>query len=241
MIVAAVQYRPPKGEPDKARKEISDLVSDACAGGARIVVLPEMATTGYIWHDRSKLFPLAEPAHGPLLETLSPIAAKNHAWIICGFPEKGENDTMFNSALVVSPGGKLSACYRKVLLFDADLSWAHPGTERIIIDSDIGRIVPGICMDLNDDGFIAHTIAQLHAIVPFCTNWLEEGIDVHAYWKLRLNEFNGIFIAANSWGFDGATEFCGHSAIFGPGMELLASAGYRGNEIIFADLDDCQN
>jgi predicted amidohydrolase len=237
MIAAAVQYRSPKGAPETAREEIAAFAQDACLRGAEIVVFPEMATTGYIWQSGNDLFPHAETANGPLFEILSPIARHHGTWIVCGFPEVGEGDALFNSSLLISPTGELVACYRKILLFDADNAWANPGHIRYAIDDALGLIVPGICMDLNDDSFIAFVHEQKTQVIPFCTNWLEEGLDVWSYWKMRLDGYNGIFIAANSWGLDGTIEFCGHSAIFGPGMELLSFAGREGNEIIIAEVE----
>jgi predicted amidohydrolase len=235
MIAAAVQYRPPKGKPEKARCEIADFAARACLEGAGIVVFPEMATTGYIWESKEALRPFAEPADGDLFTALAPVAVQYGTWIICGFPEIS-GSSLFNSALIISPDGKLCACYRKILLFDADMPWADPGDTRYIINTAQGALVPGICMDLNDDGFTGFVREHDGAVVPFCTNWLEEGLDVHVYWRLRLEGFNGSLIAANSWGFDGATEFCGRSSIFGPGMKCLASAGREGNEIILAEI-----
>ncbi|MGL4369281.1 MAG: carbon-nitrogen hydrolase family protein [Spirochaetota bacterium] len=236
MKAAAIQYRPPKGNPQQARREIAALAEEALSRNADIVVFPEMATSGYIWQSGGDLLPHAEPAEGPLFNILSPLARRFGGWVICGFPELGEGDSLYNSALLISPEGLLTACYRKILLFDADMSWALPGSIRIVIDSKIGRIAPGICMDLNDDAFVSFAMESSAGIIPFCTNWLEEGADVWSYWQQRLAGFSGSLIAANSWGSDGGIEFCGHSAIFGPGMELLAFAGREGTEIIYAEI-----
>ena len=234
MKVCAVQYRPPKADPAAARNEIAAFAKEACGHGAQIVVFPEMASAGYIWKGRDAILPHAERADGELFQALSPIAAEHSSWIVCGFPEIAD-DSLFNSAIVISPAGEIAACYRKVLLFDADMSWALPGDTRYLIGTDSGKIAPGICMDLNDDGFTS--FARQHAsVIPFCTNWLEEGLDVHEYWRLRLEGFKGILIAANSWGFDGVTEFCGRSAVFAQGMKCIASAGREGNCLVFADV-----
>lgn len=233
MNVCAVQYRPPKGKPDAARSEIAEFAVTACAQGASIVVFPEMASSGYIWRNRADILPHAEEADGELFRILSPIASGHSSWIVCGFPEHAGNE-LYNSSLVIAPDGTLAACYRKVLLFEADERWAAPGTTRYLIGSDLGNIAPGICMDLNDDGFTSFAVERA-SVIPFCTNWLEEGLDVHEYWRFRLEGFGGVLIAANSWGYDGATEFCGRSAVFGRGMECLASAGREGNCLVFAD------
>jgi predicted amidohydrolase len=146
--------------------------------------------------------------------------------------------TLYNSALVVSPLGALVTCYRKVLLYDADEAWASPGWRRSVVPTSQGPIVPAICMDLNDPGFSYFLLQQQPKVVAFCTNWIEEGAEVHAYWRDRLSGFDGAFVAANSWGEDGDTAFCGRSAIFGPGREVLAEAPAEGDHVLVADLGD---
>jgi len=231
VTVSAVQYRPPKGDPDRARIEISQLANQAAGNGSRIIVFPEMATTGYVWESASKMIPFAESSTGATSTMLSSIAKHYGAWIICGYPEI-DNDILYNSALIISPSGERIANYRKCLLFETDFSWATAGDTRVSIVSEYGIISPGICMDLNDDEFLAYVKQSRTQIIPFCTNWLEEGLDVHSYWKARLDSFDGYFIAANSWGEDSGISFCGQSAIIGPGGTIVARAGKENNEII---------
>ncbi len=73
---AAVQYRPPKGEPDAARADLVRLVDEAGRQGAEFIVCPEMATTGYVWSDPGEIRPHCEPARGPTLEALAQKSAK---------------------------------------------------------------------------------------------------------------------------------------------------------------------
>ena len=246
MKLAAVQYRAPKGRPDRARAELAVLVADAGGRGADLVVLPEMATTGYIWESPAEIGPLAEPPRGPTFRVLSEAAASAGCWVVCGFPEAfeqvgGPQDqrwvALYNSAMVISPAGELVTCYRKVLLFDADETWANPGHRRVVVPADFGRIVPGICMDLNDPGFTGHLERVDPAVLAFCTNWLEEGLDVHAYWASRLGGWRGWTVAANTWGDDRGTRFCGRSAILGPGGVVVAQAGVEGDGILLVDTE----
>jgi predicted amidohydrolase len=233
--VSAVQYHPPKGEPERARIEISQLANQAAAGGSKIIVFPEMATTGYVWKNREDILPYAESSKGKTYETLSFTAKRYGTWIVCGYPEI-DHSTLYNSAIIISPTGERIANYRKCLLFELDCAWATPGNERISIVSDYGIISPGICMDLNDDEFIHFVTQNSTDIIPFCTNWLEEGLDVHGYWNTRLDSFAGSLIAANSWGEDSGITFCGQSAIIGPGGTILSMAGKEKNEIITAEI-----
>jgi predicted amidohydrolase len=235
MIAAAVQYSPPKGDPERAREEMLFFVDEAAERGAGLIVFPEMSTSGYIWKSREELLPFAEKSFGNTFRAFSPAAKSSGTWIIIGYPEV-DNGTLYNSALIISPDGQLCANYRKVLLYDSDTSWAMPGNTRFIIDTPFGTMSPAICMDMNDDGFIDFITSRQPKIIPFCTNWLEEGLDVHYYWKERLNSYTGYLIAANRWGEDCGTHFCGNSAIISPDKRIIAQAQKNGNCVITAEL-----
>ncbi len=201
---------------------------------ADIVVCPEMATSGYVWPDAAALRPHAEPARGPTFALLSPIARRNRSWIVVGFPELAP-DALYNSALVIGPDGSLVCTYRKVLLYDADLSWARAGNTRMLCESAHGLLAPAICMDVNDPGFGSFLEAQAPAVVCFATNWVEEeGLDVLAYWRGQLGSWKGVFVAADTWGVDEGVRFYGRSAILGAAGEVLAEAPREGDAILRA-------
>ena len=237
MKLAAIQYRPPKGNPVLARSGLAELLDQAGEQGADLIVCPEMATTGYIWHSPEDLAPFAEPARGPTLAMLSEKAKAHRTWIVCGFAEDA-GGLLYNSALVVDPWGDMVRCYRKVLLYDADLAWARPGRQRMSIGSDLGRIAPAICMDLNDDGLIRYLHQAGIDVLAFCTNWVDEGSEVHPYWTWRLAGWSGWVVAANTWGQDEDTTFSGCSAIISPHKEIIASAAYLGDEVLLVDTEN---
>ena len=237
MKLAAIQFRPPKGQPDLARAGLGELVDRAGEGGADLIVCPEMATTGYIWHNPADLEPFAEPARGPTLAMLSSKARAHRSWIVCGFAEQSAG-SLYNSALMIDPWGDLVRCYRKVLLYDADFAWARPGQQRMSIGSDLGRIAPAICMDLNDDGLIRYLHRAGVDVLAFCTNWVDEGSEVHSYWTWRLASWPGWLVAANTWGQDEDTLFSGCSAIIAPNKQVVATAGYLGDEVLLVDTED---
>ena len=234
-ILAAIQFKPPKGQPALAREKLTSLVGTAAKSGANVIVCPEMATTGYLWPDSSAIAPHAESACGPTFASLSTVAAEHQVWIVCGFPEH-ETDDLYNAALIVDPNGACAAVYRKILLYDADENWAVSGRSRELISTSFGTLCPAICMDLNDDDLLQFLWQSQPQILAFCTNWIEEGIDVHAYWKHRIWGWNGWFVAANTWGVEEGFQFSGRSAILAPGGVVVAEAPVQGDAIIYADM-----
>jgi len=245
MRLAAVQYRPPKGQPDQARAEIAALVGQAGEQGADLIVLPELCTTGYIWRRPEDLGPFAEEPRGPTFQLLRLLARRHGAWIVCGLPERfvtrrsaegRHHVALFNSAIVVMPDGELATCYRKCLLYEADEAWANTGWRRAVCRSELGRVAPGICMDLNDPEFIAFLDYGKVDIVAFPTNWVDEGVVVHDYWRERLGDWRGWFVAANTWGEDEGVRFTGRSAILAPGGEVVTEAPYEGDCVLVAEV-----
>ena len=201
MRVAAIQYKATKGDPHASRRALVRLARTA-ASGADLVVMPEMASTGYLFANRAAVLRLAESPLGPTFQALAPVAAEHRCWLVAGIAEDAGAD-LFNSAIVVDPAGALAFTYRKTLLFDADLTWATRGDSGYRrFDTDAGSFGVGICMDLNDPEFCAWAAsAQLDAIA-FPTNWLDEGLPIHGYWAARLAGTGATLVAANSWGFD---------------------------------------
>lgn len=194
-----------------------------------LVVLPEMAAVGYDVQSREHALTLAEPADGPTSAALSAAARSARSWVVAGFAERA-SDQVYNAALVIDPSGQTRFVYRKTLLFEAD-HWATPGDSGYpVIDTPFGRLGVGICMDLNDDAFLAHAAANRVDVIAFPTNWVQEEGEIWDYWRYRLHrgwplEFgiegaqpdrapvDAVLIAANSYGTEGAYELRGQSAI----------------------------
>ena len=233
MRLAAVQYRPPWGEPEKGRAGLLALVDQALERGADLIVCPEMATCGYVFEDLQQLLPHAEALDGPLFQALAQ-RAKDGATIVAGFPEV-DGDILYNSALVVGPEG-LMDCYRKVMLYDLDTAWATAGDRRSVVDVQGRSVSTGICMDLNDNQFALHLLTARPDIVAFPTNWVDEGHDILPYWRWRMMGWRGWFVAADRWGEEQGTRFYGRSAILAPGGVPVAMAGPSGDAVIVADI-----
>ena len=229
MRVAAVQMKA-RATWDESLRVLDAGI--AAADGARLIVAPEMALRGYDLPDRAAALRVAEPADGPTAAAVGAWARRQRAWVVVGLPEQ-DGERLYNSALVLGPDGALVAVYRKSLLFEADEPWASPGDGRYpVVDTGDGRFAVGICMDLNDDRFLAVCAQEQVDAIAFPTNWIqEEPNEVHPTWQARLaagwpSLYTGLpgvipgrapvraaLVAANSYGREGAYRLAGRSAI----------------------------
>jgi predicted amidohydrolase len=250
MKLAAIQFKPVKGDVAAASEELAALVEQAATQGAKLVVCPEMATSGYLFRDAQAMLPHTELMTGPGFQQLAAVARRYGCYVVSGYAERTADEPassagrLFNSARLIGPTGELLYNYRKRLLFPADTTWAEPGDQPYPeLSTPLGSLTAGICMDLNDDRFTDFLRQTQARVVAFCTNWVDESLDVRPYWRYRLSGVRSYFVAANTYGWEeeeghDPVQFCGYSAILAPDGRTLARAAKTGDTVILADLPE---
>lgn len=232
--VAAVQYEPQFGAREYNVNQLVRLIRQAARAGARLVVLPEMAATGYCFRNRAEIAPLVEPVPGgPTVEALVKVAAAESLYVVAGLPEvEPTTGAFYNSAVLVGPKGYVGK-YRKTHLYIDDTRWARDGDLGMpVFETELGRIGVAICMDL--DYWETARLAALAGadLIAFPTNWLGN----QTAWRARALE-NGVYVvAANRWGEEKGTVFCGNSAVLDPqgsALNLLST----GDGLALAEVD----
>lgn len=237
MLAAAIQYRPILGKPDHNRTRLIFLLASAAKTGAELVVMPEMCTSGYVFPDKESIRPYCETREGRSVKLFQKEAVKHGLTVCFGWPEiEPDSGLLYNSAAVCFPTGE-TIFYRKNLLYEADETWSEPGdTPYPVWESREGlRCTLGICMDLNDDVFIDHLKSKQCRVVAFPTNWLDQGFKVWNYWAWRLDQTGSCLVAANRYGTEGETTFCGDSAIL-DGRTLLGWTEPTGDTVVLAEI-----
>jgi predicted amidohydrolase len=230
-----VQFRAVRGDKDRSLDSLVWLARRV-APGCDLVVLPEMAATGYVFPDRAAVEAVAEAPDGPTYQALAGVARDAGCWLVAGFPERAGAE-LFNSAMVIDPRGARRFVYRKTLLYEADVPWATPGDSGYAaFDTDAGRFGVGICMDLNDDAFVRWVRATCLDALAFPTNWVHSddlGVHTWVYWAWRMRGLSTVLVAANTWGTEGAVTFTGESVVL-DGERPLASLPASGNGAVRA-------
>src|SRR5262245_34516599 len=85
--VAALQFEPALFAKAANLDALLRLAESAAAGGARLIVTPEMATTAYCWASRDEIAGDVEPVPGPTTERFGELAARYGCWIVVGLAE----------------------------------------------------------------------------------------------------------------------------------------------------------
>lgn len=243
--VACVQMRPDVGEVDRNRARSLELLSAAADSGARLVVLPELCNSGYVFESRGEASECAEGVpDGPTVSAWAGLCRDRDLYLVAGIAERSER-RLFNSSVVLGPEGYIGT-FRKVHLWNLENNFFEPGDLGFpVFQTPIGRIATFICYD----GWFpeAYRECALRGADIICvpTNWVPipgqaEGQQAMATVLCMANAHsNSVFIAAaDRVGVERGQPFNGQSVIVSyTGWPLAGPASPTEEEIIYADVD----
>jgi predicted amidohydrolase len=218
--VAAIQFEPTLFSKSANLEALLRLTNEAAAGGAKLIVTPEMATTAYCWATRDEITSDVEPVPGPTTRRFAEIAADHDCWIVVGLAEVDpETDIYYNSAVLIGPGGPVGL-YRKTHAYISEPKWAKDGDLGLpVFETPIGRIAMTICMDACYPETARVPALAGADVICFPTNWLSEKSPSPS-WMARAAENVVYLVAANRYGLERGVQFSGGSAVIDPDGSL---------------------
>ena len=237
MKIGFLQFGPILKDVETNIDSISKLVKNAAPFD--LLVIPELANSGYVFVDKSELEQVAEQIpSGYFVEKLIELAKEKDGYIVCGICEKS-SETFFNSSVLVGPEGFVGK-YRKVHLFDNEKLFFQPGDGPFQL-YDIRGMKVGllICWDwifpeatrslaLQGMDVLAHST---NLVLSYCqTSMITRSIE------------NQIFtITSNRTGIetngDTTLHFKGQSQVTTPDAKRLAQAGTEKEEVQIVEID----
>jgi predicted amidohydrolase len=266
VTVAAIQCPSVLGDVAGNRAKLKSLIERAAGHGAKIVVLPEAAITGYLsqnlktdWHIEGR--PLykaftakdpasfAEPVPGPSTDEFAALAGRLGIYLTIPLVEVDkptgadlfQPTRYFNTVCLASPDGKLVAHYRKLTPWPyPEDAWATPGDRGIqVYDTEYGRVGLAICFDIHSilEKYEPQNIWAL--LYPIA--WVDDSHPADWFWHRlpkRLAPFNFYVVGAN-WSVDDPQPWFGYgfSTIYAPGGKIIATShSLYGPDIVYADI-----
>ncbi|MDS2173697.1 nitrilase-related carbon-nitrogen hydrolase [Nesterenkonia sp. CL21] len=167
--VAACQLAVDVDSPDVGA--VDAAVREAASTGARLIVLPELAFSGYMFASQEEVRRAAEPLDGPSVTRIMRLSQETGSVIVAGFCEQGDGGAVHNSAMVVQDGEFLG-CYRKVHLWDRESELFTPGEgPPLVVDTVVGRLAAMICYDLEMPDWVGTAAAAGADIIAAPCNW----------------------------------------------------------------------
>jgi len=219
---------------------IRGLLDQASEGSVDVLVLPELANSGYNFENQEQADSAAEVVDkGPFCRLLRDWSAGGKL-AVGGFCERG-SEGLYNSAAVYGDG-QLVSVYRKAHLFANEITFFQPGNVKPpVFEFNEQKFGVMICFDwffpemarslaLRGAQVILH---PSNLVLPWCQKAM-----------LTRSLENRVFTAtANRTGVDRDLSFSGLSQVTSPKGEVLAQADGRSTCVVWADvnLNDADN
>ncbi len=142
--VAAVEFNPVEQNVQANIDGIVAKVTTASQNGAKLIVLPEVAVTGWIIASKKD----SDTIPGKATAAMEKITKKYNNYVVIGLYEYDPiTGLMHNAAALIGPKGYIGK-YRKNQIPEGDFNTAAPGNLGFpVFDTDIGRIGILICFD----------------------------------------------------------------------------------------------
>lgn len=241
--VAACQVRVAVGDVDGNRDRVHRAVRDAATGGAGIIVVPELANSGYAFTDAREAYALAEPVDGPTVTDWTQLARALDVVLVGGFCELDAGRRLHNSAVLIDSTG-VRALYRKVHLWDREALIFTPGdSPPPTVDTAYGRISVVVCYDLRFPEWVRlPALAGAHLICA-PANWpasaRPDGERPSEIVRVQAAaSVNRVFIAvADRVGAERGVEWVGGSVIVDPDGWPLRELRLSQEGTVAADID----
>lgn len=243
MLAGYFQYEVIYGDWERNAECVREAVSGLRGPG--LLVLPELAFTGYDFVDAETTRAAAEPfGQGRSFHLLRQLAESTDLTIFAGYPEISDG-AVYNSAMCVEPSGAAHN-YRKLHLFNREKTLFAPGNvPPRAFDTALGRIGMMVCFDwffpevarclaLDGAALIAH---PSNLVLPWCQRAMFARSVENRVFTITANRIGTETQASRS------LTFTGGSQVMSPKGETLAQAptDMAEAQLIPLDLADAAN
>lgn len=238
MKIAILQMEAVAGDVGANLARIDAAAGEAVAGGADLLVAPELALTGYGAGDAIRS--LAEPVDGPQVKQLQVMAQRHGLAVVAGFAERA-GGTLYNS-LVMVEAGERPQVYRKTHLYaDYEHSLFTSGKPSAALRSFRGLTLGFlICYDVEFPENVRR-LAKVGAELILVPTALPQGpyAAFIATQVVPVRAFeNQVFVVyANHAGRDANFAYAGLSCAAAPDGRRLAAATDDRPALLFAEIN----
>jgi len=234
MKIGFFQFNPQFGELEKNREQIQRGLAEA---DADLLVLPELAVSGYHISNKTEAERMAEPVPGPTTDILKMISSQSGTFLVTGLLETSKG-SLYNSAVLVGPDGPVSI-YRKAHLFFEEKKFFEPGKSFGIVEINGVKIGMLVCFDhLFPEA--ARTLSLMGAqIICHPSNLVLPEI-AQLTTRVRALENRVFWIMANRYGSetkgDKTHNYTGESQIIAPSGRIIHRAAPTEDELYITEI-----
>ncbi|MBA4386723.1 MAG: hypothetical protein C0404_02010 [Verrucomicrobia bacterium] len=252
--VTAIQCHSKLGDTNHNVTVLTGLVRESAGKGAKIIVTPECAVSGYMdpFHNLAwtsgtntgegfvSIARMAETVPGPSVTHFSALAKELQIYLCLGIAER-DGTNYYNAQVLLGPDGTMLAHHRKISLWPpGDAGWVSAGEGIQTVQTPYGRLGLMICHDFH---VLPAKLAEAKVdMVLYSVGWY--GPNGDDWFSRRFPEKyvapNGFAVIAANWSAetkDKTWAGSGHSCVIDrTGKVLKMAVTEAGSEIVIADL-----
>lgn len=236
--VASVQTNPKIADVAFNLEKSVAFIREAARQGAKLIVFPECALTGYCFENREEAKKAALYSNGDWSKKITEEAKAADVYIITGFIEE-RNEKLYNSLAVIGPEGLL-AVYTKAHLPELGVDkFVDQGCDQFIpIDTVVGKLGFLICYDIRFPEQARALALQGADILIHITNLpITASSQLDFLLPARANENRVYIISSDRVGEERGFVFLGKSTIYDVEGVAISQANETDEMIIYAELD----
>ena len=240
---------------DRARnlERALGMMRDAAAGGAEMVVFPEIVLDRFFPQHPSPergtcpvaVAELAEPIPGPTVDRLCALARELSLVTVFNLYERGSDGRLFDSSPVIDADGRLLGVTRMIHITDYEgfheQDYYDPGdTGAPVYDTRAGRIGVAICYDRHYPEYMrALALGGAELVVIPQAGGLGEWPEGLFEAEVRTAAFqNGYFAAlCNRVGVEETLTFAGESFAVDPDGRVIVRGKRLEDDLVLVDID----
>ena len=234
--LALAQMQVVGGDPERNLARAEQVIAEAAAGGADIVLLPEAMDVGWtspLARERAEAIPAGDPS-----SRLRAAALRHRIYVCAGLTER-DGDNVHNSAVLFDREGVVRGVHRKLNELDIAHAVYDPGDRLGVVRTEFGVLGMMICADaLAEGGCLTRSLCLMGAevILSPCSWAVPPGRDAirEPYGDLWRRAYMPVARAYSVWiaavsnvGVIDGGPWGGHDCI---GSSLLIDA--QGNEVL---------
>jgi predicted amidohydrolase len=145
--IACIQMAAEFTETEQNLAHAEELILEACANGANLLILPEVFNVNPTYESRAEVYTVAEPVPEGFTTQKLMALAKAKGVYICGSLLEQDGVDLYNTSILVGPEGLIGK-YRKLHQCGAENYYLEPGDLGIpVFHTAIGKIALLICLD----------------------------------------------------------------------------------------------
>ena len=239
--IAGVQMDPKIMKKEENLERCIELIRTTAKEGAKLIVFPECALTGYCYSSLEEALPYAETIPGPSTDTLIEVCREFNVYVVVGLLEM-DGDKYYNAVAFMGAEG-LVGKYRKLHLpyLGVDRFVNHGDLPLTVYDTNVGRIGMGICYDVNFPEHSRVLAIKGADVVVLPANW-PEGFEFipKLIVPTRASENNIFYVAINRVGEERDFKFFGGSRIAHCFGIPLAEGKKNEEDILYAEIEPAQ-